>query len=280
VLKGSTFKRCACKDPATGRELGTACPRLDERRHGSWGYAVWLDTTAGRRRLKRLGFDRKADAAAILHRIDELVVLAGDDHGVGDRIGDLVVAKTKRGGQLPTPDELSTRLGAGGSLERSITVGEWLDEWLAGKRTIRRTTRRSYEAHVRVHLKPRLAHIPLDRLRPEHVRTVFEAIEAANVELRCLTARVRAGEQVDYDRRRRVTGPATQQRIRATLRAALSTAQRRGTSPRTPPSWSSSTRSPGRERSFGPQNAWPHGGRTTRGELPLRAPTANVSTGW
>jgi hypothetical protein len=33
---GSTFKRCYCKDPATGRELGTACPDLAKRRHGTW----------------------------------------------------------------------------------------------------------------------------------------------------------------------------------------------------------------------------------------------------
>jgi hypothetical protein len=39
---GSTFKRCGCRDPRTGRQLGRRCPHLRERGHGSWYLAVEL----------------------------------------------------------------------------------------------------------------------------------------------------------------------------------------------------------------------------------------------
>ena len=37
---GSTFKRCGCRDPRTGRQLGRRCPHLRGRGHGSWYLAV------------------------------------------------------------------------------------------------------------------------------------------------------------------------------------------------------------------------------------------------
>jgi hypothetical protein len=43
---GSTFKRCGCRDPRTGRQLGRRCPRLRERGHGSWYLAVELSALA------------------------------------------------------------------------------------------------------------------------------------------------------------------------------------------------------------------------------------------
>lgn len=202
-MKGSAFKRCSCKDPNTGKELGVRCPDLDSRRHGTWGYVVWLDTSTGRRQLKRFGFDRKSDGDAVLQAIDELVRLADGDADVRVRIGDLIVAKTMRGGQLPAKADVERRLGAGAPLERSITVAEWLDGWLAGKRKIRRSTLRCYEAHVRLYFKPHLGQIPLDKLRVTHLRAMFDAIDAANAELADLQARAAAGEEIDYDRRRR-----------------------------------------------------------------------------
>lgn len=53
---GSTFKRCGCRDPRTGRQLGRRCPHLRERGHGSWYLAVELSAAPdGRRRRVRLG---------------------------------------------------------------------------------------------------------------------------------------------------------------------------------------------------------------------------------
>ena len=47
-MTGNTFKRCP---------HGTGCPDLSKRRHGSWFYAVRLDTAAGRVLVRRGGFD-------------------------------------------------------------------------------------------------------------------------------------------------------------------------------------------------------------------------------
>ncbi|WP_197085410.1 hypothetical protein, partial [Saccharothrix sp. ST-888] len=54
------------------------------------------------------------------------------------------------------------------SLTSRLTVGEWLDMWLASKKT-RKTTTNGYESHVRVHLKPRIGHIRPSRLNVGHL---------------------------------------------------------------------------------------------------------------
>jgi hypothetical protein len=64
-------------------------------------------------------------------------------------------------------------------LDGKTTVGEWLDTWLAGKKT-RKTTTNGYESHIRVHLKPRLGHLRLDRLNGGHLVEMFDAIADAN----------------------------------------------------------------------------------------------------
>ncbi len=60
-----------------------------------------------------------------------------------------------------------------------MTLGEWLDTWLAGKKTKKKTTG-SYESHVRVHIRPALGHIRLDRLNVGHCQEFFDAIDDAN----------------------------------------------------------------------------------------------------
>jgi integrase len=54
----------------------------------------------------------------------------------------------------------------------SITVGEYLDRWLADsvRDTVRRRTYERYESIVRVHLKPILGRLKLKALTPAHVR--------------------------------------------------------------------------------------------------------------
>lgn len=61
-------------------------------------------------------------------------------------------------------------------------------------------------------LRPRIGHIRLDRLRVSHPSEMFDAIAEANVEI------------AEMDPFHRVVTPATRQRIRSTLRAALNTA--------------------------------------------------------
>jgi len=50
---GSVFRRCGCRHRATGRLLGTRCPRLHSVRHGSWYFGIDLPSAGdGRRRVR------------------------------------------------------------------------------------------------------------------------------------------------------------------------------------------------------------------------------------
>jgi hypothetical protein len=55
-MRGSTFKRCGRRDPESGKQLGSRCPKLKQRRHGAW-WARYDEArgTDGRRRQQRLG---------------------------------------------------------------------------------------------------------------------------------------------------------------------------------------------------------------------------------
>jgi hypothetical protein len=37
---GSVFRRCGCRDQATGRLLGARCPELRSRRHSTWYFST------------------------------------------------------------------------------------------------------------------------------------------------------------------------------------------------------------------------------------------------
>ncbi len=69
---------------------------------------------------------------------------------------------------------LQRRLGLGQDpADTGVTMGEWLDGWLAGKRRSRRaSTYRSYETHVRVHIRPAIGGVPLERMNTGHVEQV------------------------------------------------------------------------------------------------------------
>lgn len=105
------------------------------------------------------------------------------------------------------------------------TVGEWLQEWLAGKKKLRAATVRSYEGHIRLYLIPCIGDIPLDRLRVTDVASVFDYID----DLNDAVTRVRAsGDPAlrEAVKGRHLVGSATCQRIRATLRSAIGTYMR------------------------------------------------------
>lgn len=81
---------------------------------------------------------------------------------VKDKLG---IAKEKlRNGTLPTKEKL--------------TVGDWLDIWLnkykKDKRRIR--TFENYEYLIRIHLKPHLGHIMLDKLSTETVQDFYDML--------------------------------------------------------------------------------------------------------
>jgi integrase len=115
---------------------------------------------------------------------------------------------TRKDAEAALADTLA-RLRDGQDVTAAITVGAWLDEWLAGKRRLRENTARSYRGHVDLYLRPHLGHVRLDQLRVTHVSRMFDVILTGN------------------SGRDRPVGPVTLHRIRATLRAALNGAIRR-----------------------------------------------------
>jgi integrase len=64
-----------------------------------------------------------------------------------------------------------------------ITVGDFLDQWLAEvvKPSVRHWTFTGYEVHVRLHLKPTVGTIPLDKLTPLHVQQLVNGRIAAGM---------------------------------------------------------------------------------------------------
>lgn len=235
-MPGSLFKRCYCRDQSTGRERGRNCPRLRRpdgrwsREHGIWGYQHELPPTGtGRRRPhRRTGYDTAAAAQAALDHLQALLALADPtDPDQATAIGDVIHDATSRGAALPAVTELRTRLRTGDPAAASPTVADYLPGWLAGRRNLAEGTRRSYDGHIRIHLVPNLGPVRLDRLRLAHLNDMIDAIEDRNQLIRTSRAS-RDPDQRAAVRGMRTVAPATQHRIRATLRKALNDAIRHG----------------------------------------------------
>lgn len=234
IMGGSTFKRCGCRDTA-GKRLGRRCARLRRNGkwnsdHGAWHLQVELPPSpgSGRRRTLRQGpFPSWKDAEDMVDRINEL--LAIPDPTELDAIEQTVAvirAALRTGTPLPPVEEVRRRLTVGVSVTDVPTVGEWLTEWLAGRRTLRRNTYRLYEAHLRLYLFPHLGHVRLDRLRVAHIDAMFTAIDDRNILIENSRASSDATVRASVKGLRPV-GAATQQRIRGVLRKALNDAIRR-----------------------------------------------------
>ena len=248
-MKGSTHRRCYCRDPHTGKPLGKKCPKLSSRKHGSYSIRQELPPREDgtRRSFSRAGYDSLKAAQADLDHVRALLGLADSDDPEGM---ELIAAMLEEVGDqkspLPDVEESRRRLKSGQDLIGRLTVGDWLDRWLDGKR-IRKSGLTRYETDIRVHLKPRIGHHRLDRLRVSHLSDMFTAIADANAEILEQNAQRRAAVEelatvpwkgADNRARRkvmktaidamppfrRVTGPATRLRIKATLRAALNDA--------------------------------------------------------
>lgn len=99
-------------------------------------------------------------------------------------ITNLIQASTLRGGTLPDPDTVRERYRLRLPLDGGLTVGDWLDRWLAGRTKLRLSTRLGYACHIRLYLKPYLGHIRLDRLHAEDVAAMFEQIDDHNQTIR------------------------------------------------------------------------------------------------
>ncbi|MEU3255828.1 site-specific integrase [Streptomyces sp. NPDC006997] len=246
---GSVSKRCECRD-ANGKRLGSKCPDLSRRNHGAHQVRQELPAAADgtRRTFRRTGYTRVGDAQSDLDKVRAILDLCGDDTDAQERVGAFLQELGKTRGEIPEPTEVSRKLGVGVDLSGKTLVADWLDAWLAAKKT-RPTTTNGYASHVRVHLKPRIGHLRLDRLNVGHLVEMFdgilddaEVIAAENAERRAQEARCTRGRPgapkaaeraklaeeraklAEMKPYRRVTGPQSLHAIRRTLRTALNAA--------------------------------------------------------
>ncbi|MEV8307235.1 site-specific integrase [Streptomyces flavidovirens] len=224
-MKGSTYRRCSCRDPKTGKELGTSCPKRNSRNHCTYSVRQELSPRedGSRRSFARGGYGSLKAAQADLDHVRALLGLAESEDSEGtELIAEMLAEVSRERSPLPEVEETRRRLNSGQDLIGSLTVSEWLDRWLAGKR-IRKSGLNRYETDIRVHLKPRIGNRRLDRLRVSHLSEMFTDIRDANAQILEDNAQRRAAidEMPPF---RRVTGPATRLHVKATLRAALNDA--------------------------------------------------------
>lgn len=250
--KGSITRRCECRN-SEGKLIGSTCPKLKRKNHGAYHIRQELPPAADsttRRAFRRAGYPRVEDAQNDLGRVQAILDLAGDDENDLVRVADFLMGVSARRADIPDIVEVQRRLGVGVPLDGSTLVGDWLDRWLAAKKT-RVTTTTGYASHVRVHLKPRISHYRLDRLAVSHLREMFDAmaddadvIRAENAARREQVERAkwtrpgrppaRERERLAAERAklaemppfRKVPGLATLHAVRRTLRAAFNAAIR------------------------------------------------------
>ena len=231
MSEGSVYKRCTCTEG--GKRLGARCPKLRRAggfnpHHGSWGYQLELppETPGGRRRqLRRSGFDSREAAAAERDHARGLLDLAGDDPRLRAEIATLLL-DCRSGTPLPDRDTLARRINAGVPATTTTTVADYLTMWLHRRAGLAEHTMRSYADHIRLYLIPHLGQIGLRDLREHHVEAMFAALHRRN-------AQITAARGSDDPAVRatatgvRPMGPASLQRLRATLRKALNDAIRK-----------------------------------------------------
>ncbi|MFJ6136571.1 tyrosine recombinase XerC [Kitasatospora sp. NPDC092286] len=240
MFEEKTYKKCMCKGPQWHRRgklkgkpvldeegvqktgyLGTGCPRLSERNHGTWHF--FLELPAGpdgkRQRFRPGGFPTQKKAAAECKKLWKQHQ-DGLDVGVREATGDFLV------------------------------------RWITGKKDIALGTANKYREHIDLHIAPYVGLVDRKNLRKAHIEGMFASIADRNTEIElhrdyvdlltadCERKRVawREGSKADRPvlraawmearellaserkKKRRVTGPTTQHRILATLRSALADA--------------------------------------------------------
>ncbi|AGP56797.1 tyrosine-type recombinase/integrase [Streptomyces rapamycinicus] len=254
-MNGTITKRCGCRDAVTGKQLGASCPKLRQRTHGLWNLVQELPPRKDgtRRRFRRSGYSTKGEAQTDIDALRALLDIADKktDPDGRARIADLLETVAASGEDLPDYAETKRRFATGQSLTQHMTVAEWLDAWLAGKKALRKSGETRYDVDIRCHLKPRIGHIRLDRLTVQHLDEMFAGIAETNAEIVDANMERRAALDAlkaipwkgaenrgrrkflkaaidEMEPFRRITGPATQKHIRDTLRAALNTAIARG----------------------------------------------------
>ena len=129
-MKGSTYRRCSCRDPKTGKELGTACPRRNSRNHCTYSIRQELPSREDgtRRSFARGGYASLRAAQADLDHVRALLSLTEADDPEGTELIAAMLAEVS-GEKTPLPDveESRRRLNSGQDLIGSLTVAEWLE---------------------------------------------------------------------------------------------------------------------------------------------------------
>jgi integrase len=144
---GTTYKRCTCTDPATGRRLAGSCPELRRARHGSWYYQFRVAPMG--RQYRAGGFSSQSQAYTAM-------------------------ASARAALLVPPPAELST----------GEWLRFWLDEKQraggasAAGRKVAATTARGYAGQLELYLIPALGPIPLSQLTPADIAAFFRELEA------------------------------------------------------------------------------------------------------
>jgi hypothetical protein len=140
IVDGNVFRRCGCRNRASGRQLTSRCPLLTDHGHGRWYFAAQVSGVDGRRtRVRRGGF------ASLAH------------------------AERARLNFLALPD-----IATAG---RNWTMRRWLEHWLSSmQEQVRPSTMRSYREHVRRYLIP---HLGLDVPHRSRVAAAFTELALA-----------------------------------------------------------------------------------------------------
>ncbi|GLZ32112.1 site-specific integrase [Lentzea sp. NBRC 105346] len=227
VALGSTFKRCSCRNPATGRPFGKSCPKLSRSEHGTWGYRIELPAAADgeRRPRRRTTFDTATAAQDELDLIRRLLAIPrpGDTKAL-TQVGDLIAEAISNSAPIPDEDTVRRRVRPKGGLRDRVQVGPYFLSWLPQRRKVlSRNTYRSYESHIRLYLVPYLGDIWLDELESADFTLMFERIEEFNDRIEEL----RNSSDPDHRalvRYRRPVGIASMHRIVATARKGLNDA--------------------------------------------------------
>lgn len=240
------------------RRAGAACPKLRRGSgwsptHGTWHFQVEIVVgESGRQVIAQGGMATSTEAGAAADAVRKLLGLAeeyGQDADDANRLRlqiiDRIRATQKDGVALPDFEEVRKAVRAGAPVTGRKTVGEWLTEWLAAQGALVENTRRSYASHIDKYLIPHLGAIVLEQLKVSHIQDMFTAIAenadiipAENAARRAvenaakkaradrdpIAARAARAKLETMPPYRRPAQAATRQRIRATLRSALSAA--------------------------------------------------------
>ena len=113
-MKGSTHRRCYCRDPKTGKPLGKKCPKLASRKHGSYSIRQELPPREDgtRRSFSRAGYDSLKAAQADLDHVRALLGLADadDPEGTGSDRRHAGEGRPTRRPRCPNIEETRRRL--------------------------------------------------------------------------------------------------------------------------------------------------------------------------